>query len=162
MAVTASNVSGTASVQSASSAAVTPNSSPFAINSTIADGQNLSGKVQWKVTPSAAINFAQFYIDGVLSQTVSSSPYEYNQSTTGLLDTGALTNGNHVLGIEPYQLTIERMDSMGPPLRLEGVRLKTQHCQSFRAQPYKGRHLELQRILDKQSNNVQFPVESLR
>ncbi|HEV2246777.1 MAG TPA: putative Ig domain-containing protein [Terriglobia bacterium] len=40
----------------------------------------------------------QFYIDGLLTQTDSSSPYVFNGATTGLLDTTTLPNGPHVLG----------------------------------------------------------------
>jgi subtilisin family serine protease len=97
--VTASNSSGSASAQSSASAPIASASTPFAINSSVTDGQTISGSVLWEANPAHAINFAQFFIDGVLAQTVSSSPYEYNQSTTGLLDTTTLSNGAHVLGI---------------------------------------------------------------
>ena len=99
VAVSVSNSSGSASAQSSASAPIASATSSFAVNSTIADGQTISGSVLWEASPTQTINFAQFYIDGVLTQTISSSPYEYNQSTTGELDTTTLSNGNHVLGI---------------------------------------------------------------
>jgi thermitase len=98
-AVTASNTAGSQAAQSGPSALAAAASSPFAINSTISDSAVLSGSVRWEATPSQSVNFVQFYIDGVLSQTVSTSPYVYNQGTTGLLDTTTLTNAAHVLGI---------------------------------------------------------------
>ncbi len=97
--VTAANSSGSASAQSAVSSPIASVTSPFALNSSITDGQSISDTVTWQVNPAQAVNFAQFYIDGVLTQTVSSSPYKYNQSTTGVLDTSTLSNGSHVLGI---------------------------------------------------------------
>jgi hypothetical protein len=97
--VQASNTSGSASAQSSAGGVVASISSPFVINSTITNGQTVSGAVSWQASPAQAVNFVQFYIDGVLSQTVSSSPYEYNQGTTGLFDSTTLSNGTHVLGI---------------------------------------------------------------
>ncbi len=100
VAVTASNSLGSASRQSAASNVVASASSPFAITSTIADGATLVGSVQWQATPAQAVNFVQFYVDGVLRQTQASSPYIYNAGTTGLFDSTTLSNGTHVLGIE--------------------------------------------------------------
>ncbi|MCL5671824.1 MAG: putative Ig domain-containing protein, partial [Acidobacteria bacterium] len=97
--VTASNPSGSSSAQSGASAVVTQSSSPFGINSTIMDGDTIGGSLQWQASPTPSVNFVQFYIDGALSQTSSSSPYVYNSGTTGVLDTTALSNGTHVLGI---------------------------------------------------------------
>lgn len=97
--VTASNGSGSSSAQSAASAVVTQASSPFGINSSILDGNTIGGSLQWQASPSPSVNFVQFFIDGVLSQTYSSSPYAYNRGTTNALDTTALSNGTHVLGI---------------------------------------------------------------
>jgi thermitase len=99
VAVTATNASGFWSVQSGASAPVAQASSPFGVSSTIQDGATLSGTVQWQAAPAQAVNFVQFYVDGVLSQTVAASPYLYNQGTTGMLDTTTLSNGAHVLGI---------------------------------------------------------------
>ncbi|MDQ2901490.1 MAG: S8 family serine peptidase, partial [Acidobacteriota bacterium] len=99
VAVTASNTSGSSTSQSPSSGVAAPAASPFAIASTIQDGQALGGPLQWRATPAQAVNFAQFYVDGVLSQTVVAPPYIYNQGTTGLFDPGALSIGTHVLGI---------------------------------------------------------------
>jgi hypothetical protein len=56
--------------------------------------------VQWQATPAQAVNFIQFYVGGVLSQTQASSLYIYNAGTTGLFDSTTLSNGTHVLGIE--------------------------------------------------------------
>lgn len=97
--VRASNVAGTASAQSPNSAVVAPAQPPFTIGSTIPDGSFLSGSVRWEAMPLSPVNFVQFYIDGVLSQAVSSSPFVYNQGTTSLLDTSTLGSGSHTLGI---------------------------------------------------------------
>jgi hypothetical protein len=97
--VTALNAAGSSSAQSGASGVVAQAASPFAISSTILDGSTISGTLQWMASPALTVNFVQFYIDGVLSQTSSASPYIYNQSTTGLLDTTTLSNGTHVLGI---------------------------------------------------------------
>ncbi|MGI8987953.1 MAG: S8 family serine peptidase [Bryobacteraceae bacterium] len=98
-AVTASNAFGSSTALSLTSAYIAPELPPFAIASTIQDGQNVGGHVTWQATPAQAVNFVQFYIDGALSQTTSSSPYIYNQGTTGLFDPSALSIGTHVLGI---------------------------------------------------------------
>jgi len=100
VAVTASNASGSSTAQSTPTGVVASQSSPFAITSTISDGATLKGSVQWQVTPAQAVNFVQFYVDGVLTQTQSSSPYIFNASTTGLFDSTRLSDGTHVLGIE--------------------------------------------------------------
>ena len=100
VAVTASNSLGSASRQSAASNLVAGASSPFAITSTISDGATLVGSVQWRATPAQAVNFVQFFVDGVLRQTQASSPYIYNAGTTGLFDSTTLSDGTHVLGIE--------------------------------------------------------------
>ncbi|MDQ6705700.1 MAG: S8 family serine peptidase [Acidobacteriota bacterium] len=97
--VTASNASGAASAQSSASAVVGAAASLFAVNSSIHDGQVIGGSVQWLATPAQPVNFVQFYIDGVLSQTVSFSPYVYNQTTTSLLDTTTMASGTHILGV---------------------------------------------------------------
>jgi len=97
--VTAINAAGSNSAQSSASSVIAAAASPFSLNSTIQDGAALSGSVQWKATPGLTANFVQFYIDGVLSQTDASSPFTYNQATTALLDTTALSNGTHVLGL---------------------------------------------------------------
>jgi subtilisin family serine protease len=97
--IKASNSSGITSVQSSQSGIVSTASSPFTLNSTITDGQTISGSVLWQSSPAQAVNFVQFYIDGVLCQTIASSPYEYNQSTTGLFDSTLLANGTHALGL---------------------------------------------------------------
>ena len=99
VAVTASNTAGSQTAQSGVSAVAAAQASPFGITSTIQDGAVLGGSLLWEATPSQGVKFVQFYIDGVLSQTVSTSPYVFNQGTTGMLDTTTLTNGAHVLGI---------------------------------------------------------------
>ncbi|MGH9775702.1 MAG: S8 family serine peptidase, partial [Candidatus Acidiferrales bacterium] len=99
VAVTASNNFGTTSAQSAASSVVAASSSPFAISSTIQDGSTINGSVQWSANPSQSVNFVQFYVDGVLTQTDSVSPYIFNQGTTGLFDTTTLWNGKHALGV---------------------------------------------------------------
>ena len=96
---TSSNATGSSSAQSSGSGVVAQAASPFAISSTILDGSTISGTLQWMASPAQTVNFVQFYIDGVLSQTSSASPYVYNQATTGLLDSTTLANGTHVLGI---------------------------------------------------------------
>ena len=99
VAVSASNGNGSTSGRSTVSAGIVMVPSPFAIGSTIQDGATISGTMKWEATPAAQVNFVQFYIDGVLAQTVSSAPFDYNFSTTDLLDTSTLGNGTHVLGI---------------------------------------------------------------
>ncbi len=93
------NTVGSGSGQSLATTVIASATSPFTINSSIVDGQNLTKPVQWVANPGTSVNFVQFYIDGVLSQTASASPYEYNGGTTGLFDPSTLTNGTHVLGI---------------------------------------------------------------
>ena len=97
--VTASNATGSSSVAGGASVAAAAASSPFAIGSTVHDGDTLGDSLKWQATPSPAVNFVQFYVDGVLSQTVTSTSYTYNKGTTGLLDTTTLPNGTHVLGL---------------------------------------------------------------
>jgi subtilisin family serine protease/membrane protein YqaA with SNARE-associated domain len=97
--VQASNTFGSVSARSSPSAVIAAASSPFALNSTINDGESIGGSLQWRSSPGQSVNFAQFYVDGALRQTIGSSPYEYNQGSTGLFDTTLLPNGTHVLGI---------------------------------------------------------------
>src|SRR5581483_8098015 len=97
--ITASNSAGSGVAQSGPSAVIASASSPFAVNSSISDGSTISGSIQGSAVPAQAVNFVEFYIDGTWIQTVSSSPYRYNQSSTGALDTTALSNGTHVLGM---------------------------------------------------------------
>ncbi|MDQ6665602.1 MAG: S8 family serine peptidase, partial [Acidobacteriota bacterium] len=99
VAIAASNSLGSFSAQSSGGVPVAPASSPFAVSSTIRDGQIIGAPLQWRATTAPAVNFVQFYIDGALSQTAASAPYTYNQATTGLLDPGTLSSGPHVLGI---------------------------------------------------------------
>ncbi len=96
--VTASNSFGSASAQSAPSTAVATATSASAINSSIVSGTLISGTVPWSVTPSRPEQFVQFFIDGVLTQTDATSPYVFNGSTSGVLDTTPFPNGPHVLG----------------------------------------------------------------
>ena len=98
VAVTASNSAGSKVVQSSASAVVAAGTSPFNLNSTLTDGQTISGSVLWQSTPAQGVNFVQFYVDGALKQTITTSPYEYNQSSTGMLDSTLLANGNGFLG----------------------------------------------------------------
>jgi subtilisin family serine protease len=97
--VTASNSFGSVSATSIHSSAVVTATSASAITSSIVSGSTVSGSVNWTVTPSRSEQFVQFYIDGVLTQTDSTSPYVFNSSTTSLLDTTTLSNGPHVLGV---------------------------------------------------------------
>jgi subtilisin family serine protease len=96
--VTASNSFGSTAAQSSPSGAVATATSPSAINSSISSGATINGSVAWSVTPSRSEQFVQFYIDGVLKQTDATSPYVFNGSTSGVLDTTTLPNGPHVLG----------------------------------------------------------------
>ena len=77
--------------------AAATSASPIA--SSITAGTNISGSVNWTVTPARSEQFVQFYIDGALKQTDSTSPYVFNGTTTSLLDTTTLPNGPHVLGV---------------------------------------------------------------
>ncbi|HEV2245154.1 MAG TPA: S8 family serine peptidase, partial [Terriglobia bacterium] len=97
--VTASNSFGSASATSAPSSAVAVATSASPIASSITAGTNISGSVNWTVTPARSEQFVQFYVDGALKQTDSTSPYVFNGSTTSLLDSTALPNGPHVLGV---------------------------------------------------------------
>jgi hypothetical protein len=97
--ITASNSARSSVAFSNLSSPIVSTSSPFSITSTVQDGTAISGNVNWQATPSIAVNFVQFAIDGTRVQTVTGSPYTYNGSTTGHLDTATLTNGTHVLGI---------------------------------------------------------------
>jgi hypothetical protein len=99
VAVAGANAAGSTTAPSATTAALTSAASPFSISSTIPDGTNVTGTMTWQVTPATAVNFVQFYIDGSLSQTISTSPYMYNSATTGRLDATTLAKGTHVLGV---------------------------------------------------------------
>jgi subtilisin family serine protease len=92
--VTAANAFGSTAAQSSPSGVVASATSPSAINSSIVSGTNISGSVNWTVTPSRSEQFVQFYVDGVLTQTDSTSPYSF----PGSLNTTTLANGPHVLG----------------------------------------------------------------
>ncbi len=97
--VKAANSLGTTATQSSASAPVAPATSAFAINSSILNDSTISGTPQWKATPANPVNFVQFYIDGVLIQTVSTSPYQFNSGGTSAVDTTTLSNGSHILGL---------------------------------------------------------------
>jgi subtilisin family serine protease len=97
--VTASNTIGSSAAQSSASGVVATAISSAAINSSIASGATLSGSANWTVTPARSEQFVQFYIDGVLTETDSASPYIFTTGSSGLLDTTALSNGPHVLGV---------------------------------------------------------------
>jgi subtilisin family serine protease len=99
VAVSASNANGSTLAWSTVSSAIRAVASPFSITSTIQDGAVVSGTMKWSATTATQVNFVQFYVDGVLAQTVTSAPFDYNVSTTDLLDTSTLGNGRHVLGI---------------------------------------------------------------
>ncbi|MBI2815785.1 MAG: putative Ig domain-containing protein [Acidobacteria bacterium] len=96
--VTAWNAAGSSTAQSNASAVAASAASPFAITSTITGG-TLSGNRVWQATPGQPVAFVQFYIDGAPAQMISSSPYQFNQSSSGMLDTTTLANGTYVLGI---------------------------------------------------------------
>ncbi|HKW97049.1 MAG TPA: S8 family serine peptidase, partial [Bryobacteraceae bacterium] len=96
--VVASNSSGSHAAQSGPSGVIAQASPPFPITSSIADAQNIGGSITWQATPAQSVNFVQFFIDGALKQTIASSPYIYDGSTTGKLDTSTLSTGSHVLG----------------------------------------------------------------
>lgn len=97
--VTASNSIGATTVTSPASSVVASVVPPFTINSTIAGGAVLTGSVTWQASSSQPMNFVEFYIDGVLSQTATSAPYTYNGSSNSLFDTTKLSPGTHTLGL---------------------------------------------------------------
>ncbi len=97
--VTAANSYGGASANAAASAQVVNPSPAFSIGSTIADGTNIGGSVQWQATPTQTVNWVEFYVDGVLLQSYKTAPYRYNASTTGMFDSTSLSTGAHALGI---------------------------------------------------------------
>ncbi len=97
--VTASNSLGTTAAQSAASGIVAPAVSAFALSSNISSGSTLSGSPQWQATPANPVNFVQFYVDGVLMQTATTSPYLFSSGGASTLDTTTLSNGPHVLGL---------------------------------------------------------------
>ena len=97
--ITASNVQGSTAAFSAASALVSQPASSFNIGSTILTGTSIGGAVQWQATPSQAVSWLEFYVDGVMQQRYAAAPYIYNLSTTGLLDTSTLSAGVHALGI---------------------------------------------------------------
>lgn len=97
--VTASNAFGSATAQSIPTGIVASASTPFNITSTIVDGQTIGGTVSWQASPAQTASLLQFYIDGALTQSDSSTPYIYNQGSTNVFDTTTLANGQHVLGL---------------------------------------------------------------
>ena len=40
---------------------------------------NIGGSLTWHATPARAVNFVEFYVDGALTQTDTTSPYTYNR-----------------------------------------------------------------------------------
>ena len=99
VAVTASNSAGSTVAFSGVSPPAASNASPFTVTSSLTDGATMSGPVKWQALPSVSVSFVQFYIDGTLAQTVVSTPFIYNNATTGYFDTTKLFNGSHVFGI---------------------------------------------------------------
>ena len=95
--VTGSNSFGSTAAQSPVSGIVASETSASAISSTIVSGTTINGSVNWALTPARSEQFVQFFIDGVLTQTDSSSPYTFS-SGSGTLDTTTLINGAHILG----------------------------------------------------------------
>src|SRR6516165_6414421 len=62
----------------------------------VASGSTIGGKVTWTATTSGTKPTAvKFSIDGNVKWAESTAPYQYNGDPSGLLDTTALTNGQH-------------------------------------------------------------------
>ena len=123
--VTASNTSGSVSAASSPSAVVTNPPTAFAIASTILDASQIGGSVQWQATPAQAVNYVEFYIDGVLQQSYLTSPYIYNQANTGLLDTSTLAAGSHVLGLRALASDNETFGYYGATVTISSAPVNT-------------------------------------
>lgn len=92
--VTASNAVGSGAAQpAAASVAVDVPPPAFVVASSIPDGGAVGGTTTWTVTPSQPVYFVEFWTDGVLLQTVSSSPYAI------ALDATKLAAGSSRLGV---------------------------------------------------------------
>ena len=119
--VTASNASGSTAAQSSASGNVASGTSPSAIASSIVSGATISGSVNWTATPARSEQFVQFYIDGVLTETDSSSPYVFTTGASGLLDTTTLSNGPHVLGARALFTDNRTYDFYGEPVTVSNL-----------------------------------------
>src|SRR5262249_9298361 len=77
-----------------------PPSSGNSISMNIANNTVLSGSsVVWTATPSGSPVRVEFFIDGALSGTENSSPYQFNGDPSGTLDTNTLSDGSHQLRV---------------------------------------------------------------
>jgi hypothetical protein len=85
---------------SASSVQTVINTVTNAIAMNIAAGAVLSGpSVPWEATPSGVPDSVQFWIDGALRWTEFFSPYQFNGTPSGRLDTTTLSDGSHELKV---------------------------------------------------------------
>ncbi len=119
VAVTASNTLGSGVAQSAAaSVAVDVPAPAFVVTSSIPDGGAVGGTTTWTVTPSQPVNFVEFWTDGVLLQTVSSSPYAISLDATKLaagssrLGVRALATGNRTYSY--YSATVVNSSGGAP------------------------------------------------
>jgi Fibronectin type III domain/Bacterial Ig domain len=82
------------------------------ISTNISNGAILSGSsVVWTAIPSGVPMRVEFLINGTVSSTELTSPYQFNGDPSGTLDTNALTNGSHQLKVRALyanNLTAER------------------------------------------------------
>lgn len=75
----------------------------FTVSSSIPTGATLSGSVTWTASTSgASTTKVQFLIDGSVQWTEAYAPYQFDGDPSGVLDTTALSNGSHVLGLVAY------------------------------------------------------------
>jgi fibronectin type 3 domain-containing protein len=82
---------------------ITPIPDPITVLSNIRTGDTISGSVNWTAnTTGTGITKVEFYIDDALKSTDTATPYSF--SSSGILDTLSLNNGNHVIKVVAYNL----------------------------------------------------------
>jgi hypothetical protein len=84
---------------SADSTAPGTASPAFAVTSSLADGQTVTGAVVWEAHPSGApVGRVEFLIDGAARHTEYSAPYRFG-GDSGTWDTTSVSNGVHTLTV---------------------------------------------------------------
>ena len=90
----------TQTIQTSVGTPTPPPPSANTISMNIANGALLSGtSVVWTATPSGFPVRVEFFVDGALSWTENTSPYQFNGDPSGTLNTNTLSNGSHQLKV---------------------------------------------------------------
>jgi hypothetical protein len=79
------------------------NAPALIVTSSIGNGSTLSGSLRWTAgIRGTTAQKVEFLVDGVSKWTENWSPYQFNGDPDGMLDTRALSNGNHTLAVVAY------------------------------------------------------------